>query len=266
MGIITGYICLFCFCILLLKALSRKMNLHNADRILMKLHKTFSALLLVCCLAHILSVISVLQMRNVLVSIAGILTIAVYVLLIFLCHTQGSTGRNQSSDSKPANHSTCIAAEPQDIQHRQQLPKHIYKRICGFMIRGNKLRCHRFMSVIMLLCIIAHITIWYMDYAHYQHQIAAVRLQGIDLSQTSDGNYTGEYDAGYIYAKVTVSVTNGTITDIRILKHRHERGISAEQITEDIIAEQRTDIDAISGATNSSRVIQQAVENALLLR
>ena len=264
MGIITGFICLFCFCILLLKALSRKMNLHHADRILMKLHKPVSALLLVCGPAHILSVISVLQMRNALVSITGILAIAVYILLIFLCHTQGSAGKLQTPDSELINHPTRNATEQQNIQHRRRSPKNICKHIYGFMIRGNKLRCHRIMSAVMLLCIVDHITVWYMDYTHYRQQIAAVRLQGIDLSLTSDGNYTGEYDAGYIYAKVTVSVVNGTITDIRILKHHHERGITAEQITENIIAEQRTDIDAISGATNSSRVIQQAVENALL--
>jgi uncharacterized protein with FMN-binding domain len=50
------------------------------------------------------------------------------------------------------------------------------------------------------------------------------------------------------------------------LEHRHERGKTAEVITDSIIDEQKIDVDAISGATNSSTVIKKAVENALKSR
>ena len=63
-----------------------------------------------------------------------------------------------------------------------------------------------------------------------------------------------------------VTVQNGEITNINILEHRHERGKTAEVITDCIVDEQKIDVDAISGATNSSTVIKKAVENALKSR
>ena len=67
----------------------------------------------------------------------------------------------------------------------------------------------------------------------------------------------------FIYAKVEVTVQNGEITDIIILEHRHEHGKAAETVINEIVDEQRIDVDAVSGATNSSIVIKKAVENAL---
>ena len=67
----------------------------------------------------------------------------------------------------------------------------------------------------------------------------------------------------FIYAKVEVTVEDGEIVSINILEHRHERGKAAEAITNKIVDEQKIDVDAISGATNSSTVYKKAVENAL---
>lgn len=66
-----------------------------------------------------------------------------------------------------------------------------------------------------------------------------------------------------IYAKVEVTVSDGKMTDIAILEHRQERGKAAEAVISDMLAEQKIDVDAVSGATNSSTVIKKAVENAL---
>ena len=56
---------------------------------------------------------------------------------------------------------------------------------------------------------------------------------------------------------------DGKISDIEIWEHRNERGGKAESIIEDILEEQRIDVDAVTGATNSSLVIEKACENAL---
>ena len=66
-----------------------------------------------------------------------------------------------------------------------------------------------------------------------------------------------------IYAKVEVTIQNGEITGIRILEHKNEHGQAAEAVVDRIVAEQRIDVDAVSGATNSSTVLKKAVENAL---
>jgi uncharacterized protein with FMN-binding domain len=53
------------------------------------------------------------------------------------------------------------------------------------------------------------------------------------------------------------------ITDVEIVEHRHDLGGAAESVVDDILIHQRIDVDAVSGATNSSSVIKKAVENAL---
>ena len=60
-----------------------------------------------------------------------------------------------------------------------------------------------------------------------------------------------------------VTVQNGAITNIDILEHKNGRGSSAEAVVDRIIEEQKIEVDAVSGATNSSAVIKKAVENAL---
>ena len=67
----------------------------------------------------------------------------------------------------------------------------------------------------------------------------------------------------FIYAKVEVDVSGGKIIDVRILDHRQERGKAAEAVANEIVDEQRIDVDTVSGATNSSIVIKKAVEVAL---
>lgn len=74
--------------------------------------------------------------------------------------------------------------------------------------------------------------------------------------------YVGEYDVDFVYAKVEVTVQNGAVTNIDILEHKNGRGKPAEIVADRIIQEQRIDVDAVSGATNSSVVIKKAVENA----
>lgn len=229
-GIITGLICLLCFCLLLAKALTRKYGLRRADRLFMKLHKPASGLLLLGCAAHMILVFPVLRMRHVIVLITGVCAVLCYLLLIVFCHRGGPRLLSAKHEENPA---------------------------------AYKLRLHRIMSVIMLCLITVHILFYYIDYAQYGQRIAAVSLHGIDTSRIPDGTYTGAYDAGYIYAQVSVTVADGAVTEIRLLEHRHQRGAAAEQIIPDIIASQRTDTDAISGATNSSLVIEKAVENAL---
>ncbi len=106
-------------------------------------------------------------------------------------------------------------------------------------------------------------SIYLKSVADYKQAVKETSFEEITLSGISDGVYIGEYDVHFIYAKVKVTVQNGEITNIDILEHRHERGKAAEAITGKIVAEQKIDADAISGATNSSIVIKKAVENAL---
>lgn len=99
--------------------------------------------------------------------------------------------------------------------------------------------------------------------ADYKRAVSEISIEEILLSDVPDGVYTGACDVNFIRAKVEVTVSNGEITDIRILEHKNERGQAAEAVVERIVSEQRIDVDAVSGATNSSTVLKKAVENAL---
>ncbi len=101
------------------------------------------------------------------------------------------------------------------------------------------------------------------DVADYKQAVKETTIEEINLSDISDGVYIGEYDVKFIYAKVEITIQNGEITTINLLEHRHEHGKPAESIIHKMIDEQKIDVDAISGATNSSTVIKKAVEIAL---
>ena len=122
--------------------------------------------------------------------------------------------------------------------------------------------------VIMFLLLVGFVLgiLYLKSVADYKQAVRETTFEDINISDIPDGVYVGEYDVDFIYAKVEVTVQNGEITNINILEHRHERGKTAEVITDSIIDEQKIDVDAISGATNSSTVIKKAVENALKSR
>ena len=119
--------------------------------------------------------------------------------------------------------------------------------------------------IILLLLLIGLIcgAVYLKNVADYKRAVGETTIGEIDIADVSDGIYIGEYDVNFIYAKVEVTVEDGEIVSINIMEHRHERGKAAETVIEKIIEEQKIDVDAISGATNSSTVIKKAVENAL---
>ncbi|HWP50993.1 MAG TPA: FMN-binding protein, partial [Clostridia bacterium] len=97
----------------------------------------------------------------------------------------------------------------------------------------------------------------------YKNAVDEISYVHKDVKNISDGSYIGECDVQFIYAKVKVTVKNHVITDIELLEHRHERGAAAESILKEIVARQEIDVDIVAGATNSSKVIKKAVDNAL---
>ena len=124
----------------------------------------------------------------------------------------------------------------------------------------------KIISVIILLFLLIGLicgAVYLKKVADYKRAVGETTIGEIDIADVSDGIYIGEYDVNFIYAKVEVTVEDGEIVSINILEHRHERGKAAEKVIEKIIEEQKIDVDAVSGATNSSTVIKKAVENAL---
>lgn len=75
--------------------------------------------------------------------------------------------------------------------------------------------------------------------------------------------YIGEYSIAPVHVKAEVSVSNHQITNIEIFQHDNGLVSTAESIINGVVEEQSLDIDAVSGATVSSKCILKAVENAI---
>ena len=131
------------------------------------------------------------------------------------------------------------------------------------LVRISKKKTVLFVIVFLLFVGFVLGILYLKSVADYRQAVRETTFEDINISDIPDGVYVGEYDVDFIYAKVEVTVQNGEITNINILEHRNERGKAAEAITNKIVDEQKIDVDAISGATNSSTVIKKAVENAL---
>jgi len=97
----------------------------------------------------------------------------------------------------------------------------------------------------------------------YKTIISELKIESVDLSKISDGKYTGSCDAEFVGAKVAVTVRDHKIIDIVLTDHKNEKGKAAEVIPAMVIESQSLEVDTISGATNSSKVILEAIENAL---
>ena len=123
--------------------------------------------------------------------------------------------------------------------------------------------CHKLCALAIALLLITHVAFCVVGLDNYQQEIADISFSEIAISDIADGTYTGECDVNYIYAKVKVTVSGGVLTNIDLIEHRNERGKAGEGVIDKMLLEQHTDVDAVSGATNSSKVIKKAVENAL---
>jgi uncharacterized protein with FMN-binding domain len=123
---------------------------------------------------------------------------------------------------------------------------------------------HKVCALVLALLLISHIVFCVTSLNEYKRDVAEIPFSDPEIHAVANGEYTGECDVGYIFAKVKVTVIDGAITSIELLEHRNERGKAGEAIIDEMLSEQRADVDAVSGATNSSKVIKKAVEHALI--
>ena len=91
-----------------------------------------------------------------------------------------------------------------------------------------------------------------------------VIVNNVELVNLTDGEYQGTFSEGPLEVEVKVIIKENAITDIQILKHEHGLGSEGEKIIANILEEQSLEVDTISGATASSKVILKAVEEAML--
>ena len=90
-----------------------------------------------------------------------------------------------------------------------------------------------------------------------------IEIKTPEFASLPDGTYRGYYDGGIVKATVDVLMMKGRIEKVTIVSHRTGMGKPAEVIVNDIVKKQSLEVDAIAGATRSSKVILKATEVAL---
>jgi uncharacterized protein with FMN-binding domain len=88
-------------------------------------------------------------------------------------------------------------------------------------------------------------------------------ITNVNIPSVMDGTYEGEQKGMPVSAKVQVTVKSGRLESVTVLKHTHGPGKGAEAIINRVIAAQSLTVDAVAGATSSSRVMLKAIETAL---
>lgn len=93
----------------------------------------------------------------------------------------------------------------------------------------------------------------------------SVHIDSIDLSKVEDGVYTGTYEHKRWTNTVKVYVQNHAITKIEIMNDVAGADITgcSGEIINRVIKSQNTNIDAVAGATVTSKAYLKAIENAL---
>jgi len=84
-----------------------------------------------------------------------------------------------------------------------------------------------------------------------------------DFSAVQDGTFEGSYKAGPVQVVLDVTVKDHQITKIDLIKHVNGQGRPAEAILDQVIAAQSLQVDAVTGATYSSKAILLAIQDAL---
>jgi uncharacterized protein with FMN-binding domain len=94
--------------------------------------------------------------------------------------------------------------------------------------------------------------------------IKEIPIEDIDFTVYEDGIYEGlYYYEDQIGAKVEVHIEDGNIRNIVLVEHVYGLGQKAESIIDEVILEQSLDVDYISGASTSSKVILLAIDDAM---
>ena len=91
-----------------------------------------------------------------------------------------------------------------------------------------------------------------------------MEIQNVDISNIRDGEYIGTFSYSGFEYKVKTIVSSHKIEDIMILHNRDTKHAKqAEGVISEIVENQTPNVDAISGATTTSKALMKAVENSL---
>jgi uncharacterized protein with FMN-binding domain len=89
------------------------------------------------------------------------------------------------------------------------------------------------------------------------------KVTGINLTKVADGVYAGSFGDFVVFSSVEVVVKDHRIDKIVITDQKCAQGYEAKDTVDRIIQTQSPKVDAVTGASSSSRTIMIAVDRAL---
>jgi uncharacterized protein with FMN-binding domain len=92
---------------------------------------------------------------------------------------------------------------------------------------------------------------------------APIIVDSVDFSRVRDGTFRGTYETTLVKAEMEAVMAAGKMTGLSVIRHECGLGKPAEAIVDRVLAAQSLDVDAVSGATTSSKVLLKATEMAL---
>ncbi len=90
-----------------------------------------------------------------------------------------------------------------------------------------------------------------------------VRIGPVNLAEIPDGVYNGSSGSIPVFVNLDITIRKHRIEEILIVKQRSGKGYQARETVDRIRAAQQPKVDAITGATLSSKCIMVAASNAL---
>jgi uncharacterized protein with FMN-binding domain len=94
-------------------------------------------------------------------------------------------------------------------------------------------------------------------------EILEFPLNTIQLTGIPDGEYYGKYGKFRWFCHVIVDVKSGKIDTIRVVKTTNQLKSIHKEMIRRVMNKQSVDVDAVSGATITSKVFLNAVDDAL---
>lgn len=124
-------------------------------------------------------------------------------------------------------------------------------------------------TIISIVCILLLITLGvYLFYIlPNEKKLEVVRnmpIENVNLEEINDGTYRGDYSYGSYTYKVDVIVKAHKIEKIDVINNRDtSHAKKAEGVISRVLEKQSLNVDAVSGATTTSKALLKAIENAL---
>ena len=105
----------------------------------------------------------------------------------------------------------------------------------------------------------------YMPMMKKHMEVRDMEIAEINLAVIKDGSYRGEFTYGSFTYIVVVKVLGNHIADINVVQNRDSSYAKmAEDVMKKVLQAQSLQVDAVSGATTTSKALLKAVENALV--